>query len=211
MEHCLDAAVRAINPYHPLFRNFPSLENVHPYMQALIIRYWDKNVQIAKETNNLAISPDQIKKDIDHLIKQNYKAKLIFHGGCLKCATPRQQGIEVCTSCMYSFMEFDKPSKFIPEGEQGQTLHSETIMVGVRTEMQPEEKELRLQLQLQNMLDARSIDLYDQHGNGFQAITISEVMRIFIENGDDILNLANEIRSFREQDKYSCAGRTQGE
>lgn len=83
-------------------------------------------------------------------------------------------------------------------------MSSEAIMAGAGPEMSPEEKELRVQLR--NKLYARGIDLYDHHRNGCRAIPITEAMLILLENGDDILNLANEILSFRGQDKYSCAG-----
>lgn len=83
-------------------------------------------------------------------------------------------------------------------------MGSEAIMSGARPEMSQEEKELRVQLR--NKLYARGTDLKDQHGNGCRAIPITEAMRIFLESGDDILSLANEIRSFREENKYSCSG-----
>lgn len=83
-------------------------------------------------------------------------------------------------------------------------MSSETIIGVAGTEISSEEKELHLKLRMR--LKSYGLSMSDQSGNQYGAIPVQEVVRILLQNADDILSLANEIRTFREQDKYSCVG-----
>lgn len=117
MEQTIDRAVSRLNTSHPIYREFPSLTSSELQVQVLVIKYWEREHQVAKDTENIATSPDQIKRDIKHVIENGYKARLPLHGGCLKCVAQELHGLSFCVGCRYSFAEWDKPDKSIKAKE----------------------------------------------------------------------------------------------
>ncbi len=66
---------------------------------------------------NLFKKDPEIDKERESLMqwaKDNPDAKVrkVFHGGCLRCVTPTEQGIGTCIGCQYFNANWDKPNLF---------------------------------------------------------------------------------------------------
>lgn len=70
------------------------------------------------------------------------------------------------------------------------------------------DEENALHIQLRSILESRGMPLKDDHTNCYRAIPVEEVMRLLLENANDVLGVVAKIHACRFENKYSCIGCT---
>lgn len=58
---------------------------------------------------------DRINTEFELIVGNDCKGRLIFHGGCLDCEAPINNGITSCIGCQYFMFDMNLQNKFVKE------------------------------------------------------------------------------------------------